>query len=78
MRHIIRVEETIKAYHNIIVDIDDDEQIDAALENTEGCDNLDDYVDAISDIIPVLEVHEECYIETDSLEYFDDYEDDSE
>lgn len=76
MRHIIEVEEIVKMHHQIIVDIDDEQQIDRALDNVDDyCTSLGSFIDLIADIIPVLEINEECYAETDNVEYFDDYED---
>jgi hypothetical protein len=75
MKHIIEIEETVKIHHQIIVDIDDEQQINSVRYNADDyCTSLDDFVDSIADIIPVLEVNEEYYSETDSIEYFDDYE----
>lgn len=78
MKWIIEVEETVKMHHQIIVDIDNEGQLERALDNAgDYCTNLDEYTSLISDITPVLEVNEECYAETDHVEYFDDYEDDA-
>ncbi|MGN0246945.1 MAG: hypothetical protein ACI4DK_13405 [Lachnospiraceae bacterium] len=77
MKWIIEVEETVKMRHQIIVDIDNEGQLEKALDNAgDYCTSLDDFVDAVADVIPVLEINEEYYAETDSVEYFDDYEDD--
>ena len=76
VRHIIEVEEIVKMRHQIIVDIDDEQQIDRALDNVDDyCTSLDSFIDSIADIIPVLEINAEYYVETDNVEYFDDYED---
>ena len=75
MRYIIEVEETVKVRHQIVVDVMSDEQIEDALDSVDGIyiDGIDDYVDAISDVIPVLSVNEGYLTETESIEYFDDY-----
>lgn len=75
MKHVIEVEEKVKIRHQIIVEIETDEDIDAALEAVdENCESLDDFVSAISSVIPVQEVNEEYYSETESVEYWDDYQ----
>lgn len=75
MKWVIEVEETVKVHHQIVVDINNDSDLDRALDNTNDmCGSLDDFVYSIADIIPVLEVNDEFYTETDKIEYFDDYE----
>ncbi len=75
MKWIIEVEEMVKVLHQVVVEIEDDSQIDEALNNVGNrCCDLDTFVDDISDIIPIIEVNEEYYSETESLEYSDDYE----
>ena len=77
MRHIIEIEETVKIRHLIVVDIMSEGQLEEALDSVNGCCiyNIDEYADAISDVIPVLEVNENYFSDTESIEYFDDYMD---
>jgi hypothetical protein len=75
MRHVIEVEETVKIRHQIVVDIGSEGQLEEALDSVDGsyiCD-LDDYVEAISEVVPVVEVNANCVMETWNIEYFDDY-----
>lgn len=77
MKWIIEVEETVTMHHQIVVDINEDSDLNRALDNTdEMCNSLDDFVSSIADVIPVLEVNEEFLVETQHIEYFDDYEPD--
>lgn len=75
MRHIIEVEETVKIRHQIVVDILSDGQLEDALNSVDSAlvDDLSDYVDELSQVIPVLEVNENYIMNTWSVEYFDDY-----
>lgn len=74
MRHIIEVEETVKIRHQIIVDILSEGQLDEAINNVDDYTyDIDDYVSAISDVIPVIGVNENYIMETENIEYFDDY-----
>ena len=74
MRYIIEVEEMVRMIHQIVVDASSDAQIEEALENvSQRCESLDEFVDSISDVVPVIEVNEEYYVETDSIKYYDDY-----
>lgn len=77
MRYVIEVEETVKVHHQIIVEISHESQVETALDNvSEYCCSLDEFVDGISDIIPVIEVNEEFMCETQEVEYYDDYYED--
>lgn len=77
MRWIIEVEETVKFHHQIVVDIKNEDQIQDALDNAgDYCNSLDEFVDNIEKVIPVIEVNEEYSVETEQVEYYDDYEDD--
>lgn len=77
MKHIIEVEETVKVRHQIIVDIESDDDVQEALNAVQdNCGSLDDFVEAIDSVITVLEVNEEYYADTESVEYFDDYTED--
>lgn len=75
MTHIIEVEETVKVRHQIIIDVASEGQIEDALDSVEGCRIYDigDYVDAIADVVPVVGFNESYIMETESIEYFDDY-----
>ena len=74
MRYIIEVEEMVKMIHQVVVDASSDAQIEEALENvSRRCESLYEFVDSISNVVPVIEVNEEYYVETDSIEYYDDY-----
>lgn len=72
-KRIIEVEETIKLRHQIFVAYNDEEALDRAIENMEES-NLDDAVESIGNYVTVLEVNEECYAESEGIEFFDDYE----
>ena len=77
MRWIIEVEETVKFHHQIVVDIKNEDQIQDALDNAgDYCNSLDEFVDNIEKVIPVIEVNEKYSVETEQVEYYDDYEDD--
>ena len=77
MKWIIEVEETVKFHHQIVVDIKNDDQIQDALDNVgDYCTSLDEFVSGIENVIPVVEVNEEYSVETEQVEYYDDYEDD--
>ena len=77
MRYVIEVEETVKVHHQIVVESSHESQVETALDNVdEYCVSLDDFVDAISDVIPVIEVNEEFMCETQEVEYYDDYYED--
>ena len=80
MKRIIEVEETVKLRHQIFIEAENDEQITEAVNRAEenNCQNLDEYIDALAEVISVQDVNEDYYEETESIEYFDDYEDDSE
>lgn len=79
MKRIIEVEETLKLRHQIFVEIDSEEDLECAIEGVPNrCSSLDDYVRAIESRVHVVEVNEEYYGETDSIEYYDDYLDDEE
>lgn len=73
MKRSIILEETVKLQHRIIVDYENEEEPDKAIANTEGCDNLDDFVDAIDSIIRVCQVDESWAEDSDGIEYYDDY-----
>ena len=73
MKRSIIFEETVKVQHRIIVDYENEEELDKAIANTEGCDNLDDCVDAIDSIVHVCQVDESWAEDSDGIEYYDDY-----
>lgn len=73
MKRSIILEETLKLQHRIIVDYENEAELDEAVVNTEGCDNLDDCVDAIDSIVHVCQVDESWSEESDGIEYYDDY-----
>ena len=75
MKHIIEVEETVKIRHQIFVDIVSEEQLEEALDKMDNSHvyDIDDYVDSLANEIPVLEVNENYFMDTFSVEYYDDY-----
>ena len=73
MKRSIIFEETIKVQHRIIVDYENEDELDKAIANTEGCNNLDDCVDAIDNILHVCQVDESWAENSDGIEYCDDY-----
>ena len=76
MRYIIEVEETVKIRHQIIIDVEDEEEVDRVLDSmNDYYDELDDCIDDIAKMVDVLEVNEEYCIQTDGVEYYNDYED---
>lgn len=77
MKYIIEVEETAKFYHQILVEINDEEQIDTALEKVErnDCCSLDDFVDSIKNDVSVEKVYEDSDGATEKIEYHDSYPD---
>lgn len=76
MKRIVEVEETVHVRHQIYIECDSLEQLDEALDRACGCFNLDDFVDALDQIVHVNEVNENYFEETEDIDYFDDYEDD--
>lgn len=66
-------EETVKIQHRIVVNYEDEEELDEAIANTEGCDNLDDCVDAIDSVVHVCQVDESWSEKRNGIEYYDDY-----
>ena len=73
MKRSIIFEETVKLQHRIIVDYKNEKELDEAIVNTEGCDSLDDCVDAIYSIVHVCQVNESWAEDSDGIEYYDDY-----
>lgn len=73
MKRSIILEETVKLQHRIIVDYENEDELNEAVANTEGCDNLDDCVDAIGTIVRVCKVDESWAEDSDGIEYYDDY-----
>ena len=73
MKRSIIFEETVKLQHRIIVDYENEEELDEAIANTEGCDSLDDCVGAIYSIVHVCQVNESWAEDSDGIEYYDDY-----
>lgn len=66
-------EETVKIQHRIVVNYEDEEELDEAVRNTEGCKSLDDCIEAIDEIIEVCQVDENWAEDLDDFEYYDDY-----
>lgn len=54
-------------------DVNNEDELDKAIVNTEGYDNLDDCVDAINNILHVCQVDEAWAENSDGIEYYDDY-----
>lgn len=75
MRHVIEVEETVKIRHQIVVDIVSKDQLEEVLDNVKWPEvyDIEDYVNAISETIPVLEFNEGFVMETEYIELYDDY-----
>lgn len=73
MKRAIIFEETVKVQHRIIVDYENEDQLDEAISNTEGLNNLDDCVDAIDSVVHVCSVDENWAEDSDDFEYYDDY-----
>ena len=79
MKRIIALEETVRCIHQVCVEIDNEEDIDRALDNVHPrARTLDEWVDAIGEVIPILWVEENFDGEPENMEYFDDYEVDAE
>lgn len=78
MKRIIEVEEIVKVHHQIYVEYDDEEQLDDALNDVAvGIYDLDDFVGNLEGYgIKVNEINENYSEEPESIEYFDDYEED--
>ena len=75
MEHVIEVEEVVRIRHQIIVDVSSDIDIQNALDCVdEYCGSLDRFVYGIAQHLNVVCVNEEVYAETESVEYFDDYD----
>lgn len=78
MKRIVEVEEIVKIHHQIFVDYDSDEELDDALDTSDAHSNsLEDYVMSLQKCgIKVTKTNENYSEETDSVEYYDDYEED--
>lgn len=73
MKRSIILEETVKYQHRIVVNYKDESELDEAIQNTEACNSLEDFVDAINEIVPVCQVDEDWAEDVDGIEYYDDY-----
>ena len=73
MKREIIFEETVKYQHRIIVEYNNEEELDEALDHTEGCHNLDECIEAIEKILPIDVVDENYSEDVDGIEYYDDY-----
>ena len=79
MRRIIAVEETVRYVHEICVEVEDESDIERALDSVHPrARTLDEWTDAIGQITPIVWVNEDYDGEPDGMEYFDDYEVDAE
>ena len=78
MRRIIEVEEIVKHRHQICVEYETEEQLDAAIEYADGADNLDGYLLDLERKVEVVYTNEDYSYDSDGVEYFDDYEEDDE
>ena len=66
-------EETVKIQHRIVVNYEDEEELNKAVFNTEICENLDDCVEAIGEILEICQVDENWAEDVGGFEYYDDY-----
>lgn len=73
MKRSIIFEETVKVQHLIIVDYDNEDELDEAIEATDYCQSLDDCVDIIGKHLSIHSVTEEYSVDGDGIEYYDDY-----
>lgn len=73
MKRSIIFEETVKVQHLIIVDYDNEDELDEAIQATEYCQNFDDCVDIIGKYLTIHSTTEEYSVDGDGIEYYDDY-----
>lgn len=78
MERIVEVEEIVKIHHQIYVEYGDEEQLDDALSNdTVNIYNMDDFINNLRNYgINITGINENYSEDLDSIEYFDDYEED--
>ena len=76
MRRIIEVEEIVRHRHQICVEYESEQQLDAAIEYADGADNLDVYLLDLERLVEVVYTNEDYSYDSDGVEYFDDYEED--
>lgn len=73
MKRSIIFEETVKIQHLIIVDYDNEDELDEAIEATDHCQSFDDCVDIIGKHLNIHSTTEEYSVDGDGIEYYDDY-----
>lgn len=74
MKKIIKVMETVKIYHTILVHYEDENQLSNGLDHAEKTDNLDDYIDDLDKFVDVIIVNENTNQESQDIQYFDEQE----
>lgn len=74
MKKIIKVMETVKIYHTILVHYEDENQLNNGLDHAEKTDNLDDYIDDLDKFVDVIIVNENTNQESQDIQYFDEQE----
>lgn len=74
MKKIIKVMETVKIYHTILVHYEDENQLNNGLDHAEKTNNLDDYIDDLDKFVDVIIVNENTNQESQDIQYFDEQE----
>ncbi len=71
MKYYIEVEEKVSTIHQILVEVEYESDIDEALVNAECAHDFDSYVNAVRDVIKVLDVNRDYQFNDESVEYWD-------
>ena len=74
MKKIIKVMETVKIYHTILIHYEDENQLNNGLDHAEKTNNLDDYIDDLDKFVDVIIVNENTNQESQDIQYFDEQE----
>lgn len=73
MKRSIIFEETVKIQHLIIVDYENEDELDSAIEAIDHCQSFDDCVDIIGRRLSIHSATEEYCVDVDGIEYYEDY-----
>ena len=72
-KRIIEFSETRVITHRITVAYNDDKELDAAIENSDGYD-IDEVAANMECYVTILGVYKDCDSHTDSIEFIGDYD----
>lgn len=71
MKYCIEVEEKVSTIHQILVEVENENELDEALANAERAYDFDSYVNAVKDVIKVLGINKDYQFNDESVEYWD-------